>query len=147
TCAALWIADAKAAEAASCESLMSLNLANTAITSAETVAAGAFQPPVAGRGRGGGANPYADLPAFCRLNASIKRAGDTDVKIEVWMPAQGWNGDFQPAASGFGGGAIGYGGLSQFVRAGAASAATNRGHDTGARWKSSDVSSAAYHVM
>ncbi len=65
------------------------------------------------------------------------------------MPALGWNGDFQPAASGFGGGTIGYGGMSQILRTGAATAATNRGHDSGgpARWKSADISSRAYHLM
>jgi feruloyl esterase len=79
----------------------------------------------------------------------VKRAGNTDVKIEVWMPASGWNGDFQPAPSGFGGGTIGYGGLANYIRAGSASGATNRGHDAGGppQWKASDVSSAAYHVM
>jgi feruloyl esterase len=136
------------ASAATCDSLKSLNLASVTINSAETVAAGAFQPPAAGRGRGGGANPYQSLPAFCRVTASVKRAGDTDVKIEVWMPSQGWNGDFQPAASGFGGGTIGYNGMTPLLQAGAATAATNRGHDGNQpRWKSSDISSTAYHLM
>ena len=153
--------------ATSCESLVSLALPNTTITSAEMVAAGAFQPP-GGRGRAGrGGDPYKDLPAFCRVTGAVRRPGDTDVKIEVWMPAasaegigepgrglpersraQNWNGDFQPAASGFGGGTIGYGGMSQLLATGAATAATNRGHDgaTG-RWKSADVGSLPYHLM
>jgi feruloyl esterase len=155
------------AAATSCEGLASLSFPNTTITTAELVATGAFQPP-GGRGRAGrGGDPFKDLPAFCRVTATVRRAGDTDVKIEVWMPAasaegsgaprgssqersraQGWNGDFQPAASGFGGGTIGYGGMSQLLGAGAATAATNRGHDgaTG-RWKSSDVGSLPYHLM
>jgi feruloyl esterase len=138
--------DSAVAAATSCESLTSLALPNTTIASAQIVAAGAFQPPAAGRGRGG--DPFKDLPSFCRVAATVKRAADTDVKIEVWMPTQGWNGDFQPAASGFGGGAIGYGGLSQLIRTGAATAATNRGHDApGGRWKSSDVASLPYHLM
>jgi feruloyl esterase len=106
---------------------MATSLPNVTINSADSVAAGAFQPPATGRGGGRGADAYKTLPAFCRVTASVKRTGDTDVKIEVWMPAQGWNGDFQPAASGFGGGAIGYGGMTQLMQAGAATAATNRG--------------------
>jgi hypothetical protein len=138
----------QAAAAASCESLASISLANTVITAAQTVAAGTFTPPAPTRGGSGAANPFSTLPAFCRVQAAVKRAGDTDVKIEIWMP-QRWNGDFQPAASGFGGGSIGYGGLSQIIRTGAASGATNRGHDSGGspQWKASDVGSAAYHVM
>ena len=67
------------AAATSCESLASLTLPNTTIATAQTVAAGAFQPPAAGRGRGRGEDPFKSLPAFCRVEASVKRAGDTDV--------------------------------------------------------------------
>jgi feruloyl esterase len=135
--------------AASCESLASLVLSDTTVSSAQTVAAGAFTPPTPARGGAGAASPFGNLPAFCRVQAAVKRPGDTDVKIEVWMPAQGWNGDFQPAASSFGGGTIGYAGMSQILRSGAATATTNRGHDSGgpARWKSADISSQAYHLM
>jgi len=141
------------AAAASCESLKSLVLPQTTITSAQLVAPGGFTPPAPQRGRAAGASPFADLLAFCRVTGTVARPGDTDVKIEIWMPAQGWNGDFQPAASGFGGGTISYGsregGMIEFLRRGAATGATNRGHDSGSspRWKSSDVSSAAYHLM
>jgi feruloyl esterase len=142
-----------AAAAAPCESLKSLALRDTTVISAQLVPAGGFMPPAPTRGRAGSASPFADLPAFCRVTAAVTRQGDTDVAIEIWMPQQGWNGDFQPAASGFGGGTIGYGsreaGMSHFLRSGAATGATNRGHDSGGapRWKSSDVSSAAYHLM
>ena len=149
-----FVIHAATAAAASCESLKSLVLPETTIESAQLVAAGAFTSPTPQRGRAGGpSSPFDDLPAFCRVTGVVKRQGDTDVKIEIWMPAQGWNGDFQPAASGFGGGTIGYGsregGMVQFLRSGAATGATNRGHDSGGppRWKSSDISSAAYHLM
>src|SRR5260221_11322339 len=138
--------------AVSCESLTSLTLPETTIVRAQSVAAGTFVPPVA-RGGAAAQSIFRDLPAFCRVEAAIRRLGDTDVKVEIWMPAAGWNGEFQPAASGFGGGTIGYGsregGMAQFLRRGAATGGTNRGHDSGgsARWKSSDISSAAYHVM
>src|SRR5712691_90382 len=83
------------AEGRSCESLAALTLPNATVTSAQTVAAGAFTPPAAGRGgRGGGpaANPYARLPAFCRVIATLKPSSDSDIKVEVWLPASGWNG-------------------------------------------------------
>src|SRR6266498_4176587 len=85
-----WGFTSQLAAAMPCESLTSLTSATTTITAAATVAAGAFAPPAARGGGGRGADPYKELPAFCRVTASVKRAGDTDVKIEVWMPEQGW---------------------------------------------------------
>jgi feruloyl esterase len=41
------------------------------------VAAGAFSQP---GGRGG--NPFADLPAFCRVAATLKPTADSDIKME-----------------------------------------------------------------
>src|ERR1700690_3982167 len=64
------------ADSGSCESLAALKLPDTTISRAEVVAAGAFAPPAnpqAGAGRGGrGGNPFATLPSFCRVVASVK---------------------------------------------------------------------------
>src|SRR6187397_2139669 len=87
---------AATARAATCESLASLALPSATITAAEAVAAGAFSQP---GGRGG--NPFADLPAFCRVAATLKPTADSDIKMEVWLPMPraegapgnaGWNG-------------------------------------------------------
>src|SRR5262245_55228520 len=56
--------------AATCESLASLKLPDATITQSESVAAGAFVP-AGGGGRGGGAQ-FSDLPAFCRVAATLK---------------------------------------------------------------------------
>ena len=139
-----------AAAPAACETLASLSLPNAAIASATTVAAGAFVPSQGGRGgrRGGGPprDQFADLPSFCRVEGTVGRPGDTDVKFEVWMPTQGWNGDFQPAASGFAGGTIGYTQMARIVRGGAATVNTNRGHDGGGPWKPADMAALPYHL-
>ena len=125
---------ASPAAGATCESLAKLTLPDVTIASAQTVAAGAFTPPP---GRGGQPAPieqFKDAPAFCRVQGSVKRAGDTDIKLEYWLPMAGWNGDFQPAAGGFGGGTIGYTGehaMVEIIKHGAATGATNRGHDNG----------------
>jgi feruloyl esterase len=115
----------------SCESLAALTLPNTTVTSAQAVAAGAFTPPAAGRGgRGGGppANPYARLPAFCRVAATVKPSSDSDVKVEVWLPASGWNGKFQAVGNGGWAGTISYPALAAAVAAGYAGASTDTGH-------------------
>ena len=128
---------------ASCERLQSLTLTGARITAAQPVAAGAFVPPApqnAGR--------FEDVPAFCRVTALASRAGDTDVKIEVWLPAPDkWTGEFQPAASGFAGGTIGYREMRTIAARGIATANTNRGHDGGGPWKPADMSAAPYHLM
>src|SRR5438094_3902667 len=114
----------------SCESVAALTLPNTTVTSAQTVAAGAFTPPAAGRGRGNGlpANPYARLPAFCRVAATSRPSSDSDIKIEVWLPASGWNGKFQAVGNGGWAGTISYPALAAAVAAGYAGASTDTGH-------------------
>jgi feruloyl esterase len=68
--------------AAPCESLASLKLPNATITSANTVAAGAFTLPTAG-GSATTASRFSTLPAFCRVAATLTPSSDSDIKIEV----------------------------------------------------------------
>jgi feruloyl esterase len=111
--------------AASCESLASLKLADTTITTAESVAAGAFTPP---GGRGGRGAAQSDLPAFCRVAATLKPSSDSDIKIEVWLPASNWNGKLQAVGNGAFNGAIGYPAMMTALRAGYATTGTDTGH-------------------
>src|SRR2546430_9303699 len=94
------------APAATCESLAALSLPNTTTTRAQTVSPGAFVNPAVGRGRG---FSYASLPAFCRVAATLKPSSDSDIKIEVWLPASaGWNGKLQAVGNRGGAGGGGY---------------------------------------
>ena len=89
--------------AASCESLASLTLPAGDDHLAQAVPAGAFSLPGGGRaGRGGARLEEAvkSLPAFCRVAATLKPSTDSDIKIEVWLPASGWNGKFQAVGNG-----------------------------------------------
>src|ERR1700733_14946335 len=125
-----------AAGAASCESLTKLALPNTTITAAQTVAAGAFalraattQAAAAARvGRGGAAQIFSTLPAFCRVAATLKPSGDSDIKIEVWLPVSGWNGKFQAIGNGGWAGVISYPALAAGLAGGYATAGTDAGH-------------------
>ena len=117
--------------AASCEGLTSLTLPDTTITLAQTVSAGAFTPPAAA----GAATPapaagqaYKGLLAFCRVAATLKPTSDSDIKVEVWLPADGWNGKFQAVGNGGWAGVISYSAMADAVRAGYASASTDTGH-------------------
>ena len=131
-----WItlmAMAPLATAATCEELGALKLEYTAIT-ATSVAAGAFAPAAAAGGKGkggGGANPFADLPAFCRVELSVKPSGDSDIRIEVWLPAANWNNKFEANGNGGWNGNIAPATLAAGMRLGYAAAMTNTGHDGG----------------
>src|SRR5712671_3706927 len=113
-----------AADGATCESLLSIALPNTTITMAQTVAAGSFVAPARGGGPG---QPLADLPAFCRVQATLRPSTDSNIKMELWLPASAngsgatgspWNGKFRGTGNGgLGGGAgVAVGALANGVR-------------------------------
>jgi len=115
--------------AATCESLSSLSLPDTTITLAQTVPAGSFVAPARGGGRG---QPLSDLPEFCRVQATLKPSSDSDIKMELWMPAAAsWNGKLRGTGNGgLGGGAgVNAGALANGVRRGYATAGNNTGHE------------------
>ena len=119
--------------AASCESLASLTLPDGTITLAQTVAAGSFTPPAAGRG-GRGAPPaevLKSLPAFCRVAAILKPTSDSVINIEVWLPATGWNGKFQAVGNGGWTGSIAYPAMMAALGRGYATSSTDTGHEGG----------------
>ena len=120
------------ADAATCESLTSLSSPNTTVTLAQTVAAGAFTQPGGRGGRAGGANPYATLPAFCRVAATLKPTAQSDIRLEVWLPSSGWNGKLQVVGNGAWAGSISYGAMATALSAGYATASTDTGHTGGA---------------
>src|SRR6188768_1764446 len=120
-----WLLAATAVQAAPCESLTGLKFNDATVTLAQTVAAGAMPAPAGGRG---GGNPFADLPAFCRVAATLRPSADSDIKIEVWMPASGWNGKFQAVGNGGWAGTISYPGMATVLARGYATASTDTGH-------------------
>src|SRR5207244_5260987 len=115
----------------SCEGLASLTLPNTRITLAQTVPAGAFTPPAADGAASptpAAAQPFKTLSAFCRVAGTIKPTNDSDIKVEVWLPAKGWNNKFQAVGNGGWAGVISYAAMADALRAGYATASTDTGH-------------------
>src|SRR5690348_2254455 len=87
----------------SCERLAQLTLKNAKVTSVESVAAGAFTPPPPVFPRPPSAQRdafFKSLPAFCRVAITSTPSVDSDIKIEVWLPASGWNGRLQAYGNG-----------------------------------------------
>ena len=52
---------------------------------------------------------------------------NSDVKFEVWLPTQGWTGDFMPAGSTFWGGPIPFARMREVLHTGAVTVGTNLG--------------------
>jgi feruloyl esterase len=94
--------------AATCESLTSLALPNTTVTSAQQVDTPA--------------------PSVCRVAATIRPTSDSDIKIEVWLPAQNWNGKLEANGNGGWSGSISAQTLAAGARRGYASAMSDLGH-------------------
>ena len=118
---------AVSASAATCESLAALSLPNAKVTTAQQVAPGAFTPPDA-LASGGAVPLFAKLPSFCRVAATLTPSSDSDIKIEVWLPASGWNGKFEAVGNGGWNGSVPYAALANAVLAGYATAGTDTGH-------------------
>src|SRR5687767_3868904 len=119
------------ATAQSCESLTSLRLPDTSIRSAQVVGAGGFripadwlalQPPAVQARR------YNDLPAFCRVAATLKPSSDSDIEIEVWLPVLDWNRKFLAVGNGGLAGSISYVAMADALKRGYATSGTDTGH-------------------
>src|SRR5690349_18643598 len=121
--------DAANAAGSSCESLLALKLESATVTLAEVVPAGGFRAP--GNGANGqNAARFAALPAFCRVAATLKPSADSDIKIEIWLPASGWNGKLEAVGNGGWAGTIGYPAMAQALARGYATTSTDTGHST-----------------
>ena len=145
------------AQAGSCEKLAKLALPNATVTSAEVVAAGSFHANSAVTPWAAQADAlYRSLPAFCRVRVESHPSSDSDIKIEVWLPLDNWNGKFQGRGNGGFAGEIDDFTLAIAVREGYATAATDTGHAASgvdARWalghpeKVTDFGYRAIHEM
>jgi feruloyl esterase len=113
---------------ATCEDLASAALPNAKITMVQVVEAGKFTLPAPPQGA---APNFSNLPAFCRVTATLQPSSDSDIRAEFWMPVSNWNGHFQPTAAGVFLGSINYAAMANIVRSGAATATSNNGHEGG----------------
>lgn len=105
--------------AATCESLALLTLPHGTIAAATSILPGAFVAA--------GVPPIPDLPAFCRVTATLTPTPDSDIKIEIWMPTVAWNGKYEGTGNGGFAGQISYGSLAAGLRRGYAVANTDMG--------------------
>ena len=124
------LAMAGPAAAKDCAELAGAALPQGKVTAATLVPAGGFQlaPTAGGPPPGVAAAGFKSLPAFCRIQATLTPSPDSDIKVEVWMPASGWNGKFVGIGNGVWAGTISYFELGAPLSRGYAVAATDTGH-------------------
>jgi feruloyl esterase len=96
--------------AATCEGLTSLALPHANITSAQ---------PVNAPGAHG----------VCRVAATIRPVTDSEIKVEVWLPLEGWNGKLEANGNGGWSGSISAQTLAAGAARGYASAMSDLGHE------------------
>ncbi len=111
---------ASQATAATCESLASLTLPHTAVTADQSISAGTYTAP--------NGEVFTNMPAFCRVAATLTPTGDSDIGIEVWMPSSTWNGKFEGVGNGGFAGSIPYSAIAPGVSLGYATVGTDTGH-------------------
>jgi feruloyl esterase len=108
--------------AVACAALADQRLPGTTISAAQAITSGSFTPP-------GSTNEMTNLPPFCRVAGVIKPTSESQIRFEVWMPLQNWNGRFSGVGNGGWAGNISYGALAEQVRRSYASTSTNTGHE------------------
>ncbi len=111
--------------AAPCQDLANLELPDTIITMAELVPEG---PPPSGGD---------DIPSHCRVHLQLTPSDDSLIEMEIWLPAENWNGKFMGAGNGLFGGSIQgiNSDMPEALRLGYATAGTDTGHqETGGEW-------------
>jgi feruloyl esterase len=115
---------AQAKDPTLCQVLQSLRLPNTTVTAAAVVVAGPYALP----GNSCGNTPTVDLPAYCRVMATIKPTVDSDIGIEIWMPVAEWNGKMLGTGNVNWCGGVNPLALALGLREHYAAAGTDRGH-------------------
>ncbi|MCU1262613.1 MAG: Tannase and feruloyl esterase [Bryobacterales bacterium] len=121
---------------ATCESLRGVEFPHTKIVLAEAVAAGEFQPADQ-KVSPQQAAQYKRLPAFCRVAAEIMPTGDSQIGVEVWMPAAHWNQKLQGEGNGGFAGSISFNQMAGALARNYVTVATDTGHQgsaTDAEW-------------
>ena len=94
-----------------CDQLSQLKLTQVTITAAQVIPAG-------------------KIPAHCAVKLTARPTSDSEIRIEVWMPVDGWNGKFQQVGNGGWAGSIPAGSISAAVARGYAAAGTDDGHSS-----------------
>jgi feruloyl esterase len=106
------------------QEIKKINLPGVTITDIQDIPAGNYKPPVG--------KIINNFPAVLRVTCTSKPTTESNIRIEIWMPKENWNGRFLGTGTGGGAGYINYGSLIAGVMRGFATANTDLGTFPGA---------------
>lgn len=112
-----------------CDNLNTISIPGTTITTIELIPPGPYKPPADAPAFP--PPPSINLPEYCRVAAVLKPSSDSHIEMELWLPAEGWNGKFQGVGNGGFAGTISYSAMVLALREGYATASTDTGHKGG----------------
>lgn len=105
------------------QKIKEIKLPGVTITEVQDVSVGNFTQS--------GKTPITNLPAFIRVAIISKPTSESNIRIELWLPKDTWNGRFLGTGNGGGAGSINYGALASGVIRGFATANTDMGTSLG----------------
>jgi feruloyl esterase len=97
-----------------CQRLRDLALPAASVTGAQTLPANA--------------PPFRAPRTFCRVQLTIAPTRDSDIKAEVWLPTENWNGKYQAVGNADAAGVISYDEMREALARGYATSSTDTGH-------------------
>ena len=106
------------------QKILDLNIKDLTVTDIQLVPQGNYLPKSA-------VKPLTDLPAFCLVAITLKPTTQSDIKIELWMPCNNWNGRLLGTGNGGGAGSIVYQSLADGIKNGYATVNTDMGTSRG----------------
>ncbi len=106
------------------QQIINLHIPGLTITNIQFVQTGSYTPKATNK-------ELTNLPAFCLVAATLRPTIKSEIRIEIWMPQNNWNGRFLGTGNGGGGGGIPYGSLGEGIKQGYAAAATDMGTSRG----------------
>jgi feruloyl esterase len=112
-------ADAYAAAAGSCESVVSLRLSKTTLAT-QTISSPTYSPSPDG--------PRIPVEPFCRVAGHSQPASGSRIGFEIWLPKQAWNGRLKMFGNGGYSSALPYAEMAAHVKQGYAVVGTDTGH-------------------
>jgi feruloyl esterase len=102
------------------EKIRALKIPDVTITKVQMITAGTYTPQ-------GTDKAFTGLPAFCLVAATLTPAPASNIRMEIWMPVNHWNGRLLGTGNGGGAGNIIYRSLAAGLKKGYATANTDMG--------------------
>jgi feruloyl esterase len=104
--------------------ILQLKIDYATVTDIQFVVAGTYKPAATNV-------ELTTLPPFCRVAVTLQPVPGSDIKIELWLPQDTWNGRLLGTGNGGGAGSIIYASLANGIRKGYATANTDMGTSHG----------------